>query len=241
MSFHTLKRFVKKFFNIFDIDIRRIPKSEREELLWLKDYNINTIFDVGANNGRFLLKIKKLFPNTIIYSFEPVRGAFNELSENTKGMNHVQLYNIALGDFNGKSIIYRHDDTEVSSLLKATQLKMKAYPHIGKGVEENIEVKRLDDFIIENNIKMEDDILIKLDVQGFEDKVIFGGIETFKKVKIVITEVEFIELYEGQVLFDGIYKILNNLGFKFKGTIGTALNPLNGMPFFADAVFIRDS
>ena len=100
-------------------------------------------------------------------------------------------------------------------------------------------VKRLDDFIIENNIWLEKEILVKIDVQGVEDKVIRGGIETLKKAKIVITEVEFVELYEGQVLFDGIYEQLNKLGFKFKGTIGTALIRLMESPFLSDRSLSR--
>jgi FkbM family methyltransferase len=156
-------------------------------------------------------------------------------------LTNIKTFNIALGDFNGKSKINKYEFHAASSLLRASQLSRNSYPYIGSSLEEEITVERLDDFIIEQQIKLQHNILIKMDVQGFEDKVIKGGCRTIAQSKIIITEVEFHELYEGQVLFDGIYDQLGKLGFSFKGIISTSLNPNDGLPLFADAVFIRQS
>jgi hypothetical protein len=78
-----------------------------------------------------------------------------------------------------------------------------------------------------------------MDVQGYENRVIEGGINTIKKSKVIITEVSFCELYKNQVLFDHIYKEITNLGFDFKGFIDLSFHPVTGLSLFADAVFVQ--
>jgi methyltransferase, FkbM family len=57
-----------------------------------------------------------------------------------------------------------------------------------------IEVRRLSDVVRELNLR--DPLLLKLDVQGFEDKVIAGGEDVVARAKIIIIEVSFQPLYE---------------------------------------------
>jgi hypothetical protein len=76
-------------------------------------------------------------------------------------------------------------------------------------------------------------------VQGFEDKVIAGGPETIRKAKAIIIEVSFRELYEGQPLFEEIFELLSDKGFKFMGNLYQLLSPIDGAPLQADALFVR--
>ena len=62
--------------------------------------------------------------------------------------------------------------------------------------EEEIEVRRLDDFITEENIGFETEILIKLDVQGYELEVMKGGGNVFSLARLLIVETNFTEMYE---------------------------------------------
>lgn len=234
-----MKRLIKNLLQLFNLDIRRISPSEKNRFLWLKNYNIKTIFDIGAHVGNFALDINSFLPDAIIYSFEPLKFSYDLLLRNTTNLNKIRAFNVALGDYNGISIINRQDFLPASSLLKASNISKDAYPYIGDSISEEIEIRRLDDFINSYHIIIEPEILIKMDVQGFEDKVIQGGNEIINKSKVIITEVEFQELYEGQVLFGDINAQLNFLGFEFKGVIETSLHPTNGMPLFADAVFIK--
>jgi hypothetical protein len=57
--------------------------------------------------------------------------------------------------------------------------------------------------------------LLKLDVQGFEDKVIIGGEDVVARAKIVIVEVSLQSLFEGGSLFDDVYRILKTRGFTY--------------------------
>jgi hypothetical protein len=74
--------------------------------------------------------------------------------------------------------------------------------------------------------------MIKLDVQGYEDKVKLGGTNIFWKVDVVITELTFVELYDGQVMFGDVYSLLISHGLEFRGInqLDILVDPSNGMP-----------
>jgi hypothetical protein len=81
--------------------------------------------------------------------------------------------------------------------------------------------------------------LAKLDVQGFEDRVIRGGMKTLGAAKVIMMEITFQRLYEGQLLFEGLYDMLRPLGFTFHGFQRQAQHPQTGEVIFADAIFLK--
>ena len=54
---------------------------------WIKSFDINLIFDIGASDGGFARKIKKIFPDSAIYCFEPLPKSFKRLTERNSEMN----------------------------------------------------------------------------------------------------------------------------------------------------------
>lgn len=235
-----IKRIAKSAFRVANIDIHRIPEYEKNKFVWLIALNINTVLDIGANIGQFALEISKFLPNANICSFEPLRDVFAELIKNTRNIKNFRAFNFAIGDLNGTANIKRNKFSPSSSLLGMAELHKEAFPFTQDIYEEEIMIKRLD-YAIKEDIELVQNILIKLDVQGYEDKVIVGGKETFAKAKVVIAEVSYYELYKGQVLFDGFYDELRKIGFKYKGNINNSFHPRKGLPLFADAVFIKGS
>ena len=117
-------------------------------------------------------------------------------------------------------------------------LHIDAFPIARNVREEMIEVRRLDD--IANDLKLIDNILIKIDVQGFEDKVIQGGEKTIKRAKILIVETSFEPLYHDQLLFNSIYSILLSMGFVLKGFDEPLRHPKNGRILQCDSVFYKE-
>lgn len=236
-----IKRIAKSAFRIANIDIHRIPEYEKNKFLWLIALNINTVLDIGANIGQFALEISKFLPNANIYSFEPLRDVYAELIKNSRNIKNFRAFNFAIGDLNGTANIKRNKFSPSSSLLDMGNLHREAFPFTSCIWEEEITARRLDAVVKKEGIELIPNILIKLDVQGYEDKVISGGKETLMKAKIVITETSFQELYNGQVLFEEIYTILKDLGFRYKGNINASFHPKTGLPLFADALFIKEA
>ena len=82
-------------------------------------------------------------------------------------------------------------------------------------------------------------VLLKMDVQGYEDKVINGAKQLLNDVDYIITEVSFRSLYKDQPLFGDIYDLLSSLGFQHGGNFETLLSPKDGSILQADALFYR--
>jgi FkbM family methyltransferase len=94
--------------------------------------------------------------------------------------------------------------------------------------------------------------LLKLDTQGSEAEILAHARETLKSCLIIQTEVEFVELYEGQSLFADVDQFLRGEGFmfhRFLGLAGRTYKPLmlNNDPaaamsqtLWSDAIYVPD-
>ncbi|HWH61899.1 MAG TPA: FkbM family methyltransferase, partial [Ginsengibacter sp.] len=204
---------------------------------FLKKIPIKTIIDVGANEGQFVEEILNIFPLAEIYSFEPLGDCYEKLMSNFRNNKKVHTYNFALGEQDGEITFSRSSASPSSSILKMGDLHKKLYPHTANLVEEKVKIKRLDDVFADVNL--ENEVLLKIDVQGAEEKVIKGGSSVLKKANMIITEVSYATLYENQPLFRDIMNLLEKYGFSYIGNMEQFANPLTGAPLFADAIFVK--
>jgi FkbM family methyltransferase len=207
--------------------------------IWLQELNINTVIDIGANEGQFAKEIRAILPSAFIYSFEPVKGVYEKMKENLAADKNKMLFNLGLGESDDVLEINVNDHSPSSSLLDLDKTHLENYAHATKTHKENITVKTLDGIMKENNITK--NLLIKVDVQGYEDKVIAGGTDTFKMAKIAMIETTYKQLYKDQKLFEDIYAIMLNLGFKYRGNFGDLrYENKTGEVLFGDAIFTRE-
>ncbi len=236
-----MKKLINRLLRPTGYKFTRIKTDNCDEIkyLWLKEFNIKSILDVGANEGQFALDIYKTLRDAKIYSFEPLSMTYSILKKNISPNRNMKAFNFALGDFNGQSNIYRNDYSPSSSMLELGQKHLESYPDNNKVTSEEISVRKLDDFLADSNISLEGNVLLKLDVQGFEDKVLVGAKETLKGVKIIFVEVSFWEMYKTQALFEEIFFLLRDLGFIYRGNYNVAFNNKTGLPIFSDGIFIK--
>jgi len=222
--------------NLIGLDIKKF-RHGADYLKFLEKYDIKTVLDIGAHTGQFAKEIRGKLPQARIYSFEPLRDCCQELLRNMSGDKNFESYNFALGDKEGKQEINRSISSPSSSLLTMGNLHEEMYPHTKGGTREEIEVKRLDDIFKISDLEKE--ILVKIDVQGYEDRVIKGGANIISQARIVLMENSFLELYKGQALFDDIYEMMKRLGFRYQGRIHQRLNPMTGEILYEDSIFIK--
>ena len=228
--------FLRKLFWKIGIDIHKYH-SEPDRLSWLKDLNINTILDIGANVGQFAKEIRNSLLNVKLYSFEPIKSCHQKLNEEMMSDRNFKSFNFALGETNSQTIINVSSYSPSSSLLKMADSHKNLFPHTKDSQSESIEVRRLDD--VWSKLDIRKNILIKVDTQGYEDKVITGGIKSFSEAKIILIEASFVRLYENQPLFDDIYEKIKSLGFTYHGALHQKINKKTGEVIFEDAIFIK--
>jgi FkbM family methyltransferase len=222
--------------NLVGLDIHRYHAAPNQ-LAWLRDKDIQTVFDIGANVGQFAQEIRAALPQASIYSFEPLSECYSKLVHTFKHDAQFKAFNYALGEKEERISMNKSSYTPSSSLRPMANSHKELFPHTKDSSPETIRIRRLDD--VWNEIRPAKKVLIKVDTQGYEDKVIAGGLTAFKQAEVVLIEASFIQLYEGQPLFDDIYKQLKTLGFSYHGVLHQKLNNKTGEVIFEDAIFVR--
>lgn len=142
------------------------------------------IFDVGAHTGLYARIVDDVFGNmATIYCFEPSFQLFQQLKATLRKEN-FRLYRLGLSDEAAEIKLFSSDDYIPTALPTA---------FIVTGQElvstESIKTTRLDTFCIENNVTLID--FLKIDVEGFELKVLLGSGDLLQKGMIKFIQFEF--------------------------------------------------
>jgi FkbM family methyltransferase len=204
---------------------------------WLVNLRPRTILDIGANVGRFAITARALFPQAHIVAFEPLPECLAEAQRVMHGDSRFTPMNIALGVEYGQVTFERNNASPSSSFLKVTRAHTTAFPGTGRTTPIIVTVDSLDHAIEPLNLQLP--MMVKIDVQGFEDQVLSGGEQTIAKASVVLVETSFETLYEGQALFEAIYQRLRRSGFEFKGNFDQSYAPEDGRPLQADSLFVK--
>ena len=149
----------------------------------------------------------------------------------------MKCFCVALGDKEEMATMNRNEFSPSSSLLKMGDKHREAFPYTERVTNERIKVRKLDRMASELTLKPP--VLAKLDVQGFELKVLKGGKRTLSSIDILIVETSFVELYENQPLFDDIYQYLQKNHFRYVGSFGQIPNPVDGAILQSDSIFVN--
>jgi FkbM family methyltransferase len=185
------------------------PSIEHHEVL--KKISPEGIIDVGANRGQFSLECRVWKPNLPITAFEPIPAAARVYRRVHGGCSHVELIESALGETKGTAELHVSHDADSSSILPIGQQQAALFRNTHEIGTLTFSVNRLDDYGV--RWQSQKDLLLKIDVQGFELSVLRGSVETLKKCRYVYVECSEVELYEGQALRSDVSQFLRENGF----------------------------
>lgn len=205
---------------------------------WAQQLGIRTILDIGASVGNFAFTVRPLFPQAIIYSFEPLPDSFAELRKNLGNTPDCQTFNFALGDTDADLVIHESQHAPSSSFLPMGVLHKQAIPSTAPVVDEvPAKVLRLDG--IRDRLNLSLPLLTKIDVQGYELHVLRGGEQTLRQAKALIIETSFQPLYEGGPLFADVFNVVTDWGFTYMGAVDSLENPVSGALLQEDSLFVQ--
>lgn len=197
----------------------------------------NPIFiDGGAHNGSTILKLRdEGFMNSHIDAFEPMPEIASAISK--IGDKNVTVFAQALGDKDGAVEFNVNKRAVTSSALESSMTK-KYYPGLTDLVEKiTVPVIKIDTLLREKKINQPD--IIKLDLQGYELLALRGAKETLADVKIIFTEIEFVELYKDQPLFHDISLFLHQNNFSLFNLYNLGSHH-DGQLIAGDALFLNN-
>lgn len=193
--------------------------------------SIKTMFDLGANAGTWSLLADTLIPNTVIHAFEPIPKYQENFLHTTKNLSNTTLHKVGVGAENKKAKFNFAGHS--SSFLEVSQNLLKMFPNEKKVGEIEVDMVRLDDYVIKNKIAFPD--LMKLDVEGYELEVLKNATECMRHCQYIILEVSFIERHIGQPLFHEVVAFMGQQQFHLHAF--PYKMPLAQPIFMADVLF----
>jgi FkbM family methyltransferase len=154
------------------------------------------VLDIGANIGLFAVRFSEHFDQVVC--FEPTTTVYDCLRLNCGGLDNVKVHKVGLGQHNGTAEISMPESSRNCGVYS-----MVDFATLQDGVwQETVPVMKLDDFELSPD-------LIKMDVQGFEPRVLQGALTTLKRSSpVLLLEVE------GTAVRNTIHCILKPLGYE---------------------------
>ena len=106
---------------------------------------------------------------------------------------------------------------------------------IGK---EKTAIYKLDNILL-TFIKPKDRIFVKIDSQGYEDKIVKGAKKSLARAQGIQLELSLTPLYKGEKNYDEMLKKLDKLGFILCQVYPGFTDPKTGQLLQMDGVFFR--
>ena len=201
--------FIDTFFTI-------ISKFHHNRIsLYSKNLDFNNLIDIGTHRGEFIesfLKIKKI---KRFYCFEPQKKIYDNLNKKFKRFNKIKLYNYALGDICSNRKIKINNLTSTSTLSKfnhnSKYLKFKNFltgNELRNQESYIIKQKTIDRLFEKVSLKK---TFMKIDVEGYEYKVLVGAKKKINQLTYVLVENQFFNHYK---YYGNVKKFLLQNGFE---------------------------
>ena len=233
-----LHQFVQKFLGIFGLAIVRInPNNDRKTInrstmrgairaLARRDYQINTIIDIGASDGRWTLDAMEFFPTSQYLLVEAQSVHQNHLMELKNSHANVDFVLAAAGDQVGK--IYFDAGDPFGGQASHT-------PFENNNVE--LPVTTLD-AEVENRL-LSGPFLIKFDTHGFEIPILKGAEQTLKYTEVIIMECYAQHLMPDSLHFGQMCQYLDSLGFRCIDVVDPVWRAYDDSFWQMDLIFVR--
>ncbi len=177
--------------------------------------NCQTVIDIGANRGQFALVTRKCFPDSRIFSFEPLAIPASRFRSVFQKDPDIILHQVAIGPQTGETTIHVSAADDSSSLLPISPLQERLFPGTNEICTEMVKIGPLSDYVLPEEIVSP--AMLKLDVQGYELEALQGCEELLDQFSYIYAECSFVELYSGQALADEIIAWLRERGWCLSG------------------------
>lgn len=208
---------IQKLFRRFGLEVRRNAPPARDDLRlldFMKQQDVDIIFDAGANIGQFAQSMFGMGFDGEIISFEAIHREHAIICEKAKtNQNWTIAPQAALTDHDGETKFYINKDSATSSTLPASEMSEAIIP--GSIAEDVTIVPAMRfDAIAPRYLKPGARPMLKIDVQGGEDKLLAGASGVLDQLVGIVVELSLTEMYEGQSLAFDVLLPLMDKGFE---------------------------
>lgn len=225
----------------FGLDVARFPTGipEFQVARLLAHHRVDAVLDVGANTGQYGAALRACGYTGRIASFEPIGELHRRLLRRTAGDPGWTAWNCALGDTPGPATInVAGNEGASSSLLPMLEQHVEAAPDAVYVRTEQVRVDRLD-ALWPRLAEAGERVFLKLDVQGFERRVLAGSGDRLADCAGVQMEVSLVPLYEGGMLYGEAMDWAVEQGFTLMQILPGFTDGRSGRMYQCDMVLFR--
>lgn len=217
------------------VEVSRYRPFAARVVARLNEEDVPLVIDVGASLGQYATGLRKQGYRGDIVSFEPVQQAFAGLTAAAAGDDRWTCHRIALGAVTEDARINVASNLASSSLLEMETGHRAAAPWVSVVGSESVGVARLDD-VLDDDARP---CLLKVDVQGYEDRVLDGAPSTLERAVLLQCELSTAEFYAGQAPFRALIDRLDDAGFELVDLDPFFHDRADGRVLQVDALFSR--
>lgn len=235
---HALKLTARRL----GIEVNRynaVESTEARLFALLDTHRIDTVIDVGANDGGYGRLLRRGGFDGTIVSFEPLQHEHAALSAAAASdQRWIVAPRMALGRENKEIEIHVAGNSASSSILPMHETHAKAAPESRYVGVQPVRLCRLDDVQLPA-LDRAQRMLLKIDTQGYEMMVLQGAERLLERLTGVQLELSVTPLYEGQVLYLAMSQWLQARGFDLWNVIPGFVDPRSARMLQFDGVFFR--
>lgn len=237
---HTSKRALRRLLHAIGLDVHwHVPEPRHHLLTLLNLYGVSTVFDIGANIGMSGQYLRNLGFRGDIVSFEPVKELYEQLREQAADDPRWRTEHLALGDVTGEMTIHVSGGAGgASSFLRMRDEVTVRAPELRVLRDERVHVSTIDE-VSARYYPTGDRLFLKLDVQGYEQRVLEGARRSLDRVVGMRIEVSVVESYQDEPLLQQMLPYLYGLGFRLTSIEHAWSHPKTQEVYQLDATLFR--
>lgn len=199
---------------------------------------IDVVLDVGANGGQFGRRLRHAGYKGRIVSFEPILEPFKQLARASRKDDRWIAKRLALGESAGSLELHIAANSVSSSPLAMLPLHRQTAPSSEYIGAETAPVARLDD-IWDEVVRPGEKVMLKVDTQGYEDRVLRGASRIFDSIIALELELSLAPLYADGADCRLIVEELTARGFDLVSLEPGHADPITGRLLQVDGAYVR--
>ena len=234
-----MKKKLRKLINRYlGIDIVRYSTNPSTVCWNILKRDIDLVLDVGANVGQYAGFLFGAGYKGKIVSFEPLSQEHGQLLRKSAANSRwIVAERCAIGDTEGEIEMHVSSNSLSSSPLPMTDQLMQASPESVTIGKETVKLHRLS-AIAAPYLENAKAPFLKIDVQGYEDRVLKGALEILPRMQGIEIELSFAPLYKDQMLFAEMISMIESMGF-YLHDLKPFFEDKSGRVLQAEALFFK--
>lgn len=201
----SAREFINALATISDTPFKSISRA-------LEKFGVDTVIDCGANVGQFGLDLRRQGFEGLIISYEPVLEIFETLSQTIVKHQPWKAFQLGLGSEESELSINVSGNAGLSSsILEMNSLHLENFPDSATIARQKISLSTIDQQLKIFGLPPQQ-VMLKLDVQGYESLVLKGASRSLPEIPLCYLEVSLCPLYKGETSFLPILVELSHFG-----------------------------